>query len=188
MKSMMEHSGLQVLLFIFPLLGLLLHNLVQRKNLKIVLWCSLAPLLPALFGLKYAVAHIYDIFIIVGMSCAFAIWIADIGRKTLASIMISITLLVVGGIVSVGAAFAGSITTKERWATGRYRVNQVLHQDLIGGELVTYELYRFTTVPILVRHIDTEVQDSTNDGCWVKFEEAKFSLNKCAPDSSISPN
>lgn len=146
---------------------------------------SLVLLLPALFGLQYTVTHVYDAGIIVAFSCAFAFWIKELDRKLLATSLISIALLIVGGLYSIAGAFAGSITTEQTWTTGRYKMEKIVDQGFAGRALVTYQLRRYTWIPIFTRKIDSRYADSTTAGCWVDFEQSKFQFNKCAAESSV---
>jgi len=74
---------------------------------------------------------------------------------------------------------AGSISVEREWEIKEYKVRYLRDQGFSGRPLMKYELYKYGSIPIFIKHVDTKVDDDTTSNCVVKFEYKNLTFNKC---------
>jgi hypothetical protein len=103
-------------------------------------------------------------------------------RSILVTVVISCVLLIILGCISVFYSALGSIRTEREWERSGYKIRYVKNQGFVGTPVMTYEIYRYTTVPIFMKKVYAQTDRDTAGSCTVRFELIKLSFNKCTGD------
>jgi hypothetical protein len=88
-------------------------------------------------------------------------------------------MIILGCIACIGNMLGGT-TIEREWDSKGYKIRYIKDQGFVGGPLMKYELYKYTTFPIFIEQVDAKFDTDTTGSCMVKFELAKFDFNRCS--------
>jgi len=163
---------------------MVVQNLPQ-KVISYTIYISLALLLPAIPGYYYIIDSAYCILIYILLTFSYG-WIVKVSTyKFLPTALFSAVLFVICGFLGFIGGMAGSVKVENEWKEKGYKVQYIRDQGFAGGPLMKYQLSKYALIPLFIKPVDTQVDDDTTSACWVRFTQANFNFDKCAPDSSI---
>jgi hypothetical protein len=187
-EYLVKHSFFVFIFFSIPLSGWYIHSRLSKKSIKYILYFTIVLLLPALAGYDYIIDTAYSILTYILLTCLYALLMINSDYKRSGTILISSLLFCICGFVSFFSQIIGFIKVENRWNVNGYRIEYVADQGFAGGARMTYELSRYAWIPLFIKHVDTQLQDTANS-CWVKFTNEGFNFNRCSIDSSVNvPN
>lgn len=93
------------------------------------------------------------------------------------TVALAFCMFVVTGFLSL----IGTVRVSKIWEKGDYKIKYVIDQGFSGGPLRTYQLYKYSTLPVLIKHVEEKVDNDTTNDCQVNFLYKKFKFDKCRP-------
>jgi hypothetical protein len=179
MMYVVENPTLVLLFFTVPFVGWLLYESVNKRVIAWVGIFAFIIFLPAFSGYTYVVANIYPLMLYISLSCLYS-FVFYPPRNIIAKLIIpTIALFVILGFTAFVGTFAGTIAAQQRWELKGYRVEYIRDKGFSGGALMTYQLYKYSAIPIFMKQVDTKVDTDTTNNCNVTFAYRHFSFNKC---------
>lgn len=168
--------------FTFPLIALVFDSFLTTRTIFWILIIAIALELPAVAGYWYTFPGVNRFLELVAISGVFSLLFDDqasLSSKKQVAVILSGILFVGLGLWALLDGFAGSQTVEKKWDTPKYRVEYVRDQGFAGGPKMTYELSRFGAVPVLIKRIETQLDDDTTGNCAVHFSKSKVIFDKC---------
>ena len=182
MHDFTQYGNEGFILFLFPLIGLLFERLLSRRNVFWIIGISFLLLIPIFTPYTYVVPYAFRTLILIMVSASFTVFLGNLGKrnvKVICAVILTVVLFVVLGFLSFMDSFSGSRRVERSWHTGRYRIEYIVGQGFSGRPGLTYELSKYTLIPLLIRHIDTTVDSDTANSCVLYFSESELFFNKC---------
>jgi hypothetical protein len=166
---------------LFPFLGLALEIGLSSKTIRIISIAAVVILIPILFGYNYTLSDAYRFLVLILLACLYSFFSRQIQKNTMkfvAAVLSAGLLLVILGYAYFIAIMAGSQTTEKKWKLNGYQIEYIKDQGYTG-HLMKYELSKFTMIPILMKKIETVVEDDSINNCTIRFDKSKIIFNKC---------
>jgi len=180
MEYVIRHPTIVLLFFTIPLFSWVLYNSFPHKVIRNSLLICVALLLPCLTGYYYVIGFLAPLLLYIALSCVFYYFIKKQNKPLVATIIPTIVLFLILGVISFYAGFIGNITVNKVWEVKGYKIEYLKDQGFSGGALMEYELYEYATIPIFIKHVDSKADLDTTNNCIVKFEYKNFKFDKCS--------
>lgn len=181
MEYLVYYGRQLFILVLFPFLGLALEIGLSSKTIRIISIAAVVILIPILFGYNYTLSDAYRFLVLILLACLYSFFSRHIQKNTMkfvAAVLSAGLLLVILGYAYFIAIMAGSQTTEKKWKLNGYQIEYIKDQGYTG-HLMKYELSKFTMIPILMKKIETVVEDDSINNCDIRFDKSKIIFNKC---------
>lgn len=171
-----------IIIGLFPVVGLILHLILEKRIVKKVLLVSTLAFLPAIFRIDFFLSWFYEVSFAIVLGSLFALclkWFKKKAWRIAATIIVAVLLSVFLGFSAVLRIFIGTIEIEDAWNADKYRVEYVREQGFSGGALMRYELYRTYLWGMYERNVDTWVNHDYCNDCVIHFRDRNLSFDKC---------
>jgi len=174
-----QYSQFILLFSTVPLLAWIIRHSLSNKFVIHLLSIDIVFLFPILTGYTYVIDYMYILLFYIALSCSYSFVVRRSARVFSSVVLPSIVLFGILGFITFVLTMAGSISVEREWEIKEYKVRYLRDQGFSGRPLMKYELYKYGSIPIFIKHVDTKVDDDTTSNCVVKFEYKNLTFNKC---------
>lgn len=174
------HPWLFFSFFLVPVCGVILSRKFNTKTLYYICFIATVLLFPVITGYNYAMDNAYAYLIYIILSCLYAFMLKGSTKVIPVTIVLSCVLMIILGCIACIGNMLGGTTIEREWDSKGYKIRYIKDQGFVGGPLMKYELYKYTTFPIFIEQVDAKFDTDTTGSCMVKFELAKFDFNRCS--------
>jgi hypothetical protein len=177
-----EYGNELLILFAFPLLGLVFDRWVPIRYTFYIALASLILLLPIFTGYFYIITWLYQFFALVLLGCLYSFLSKRIENRTTKTVIsgcFSAVLFLGLAFFSFMDSFSGSQQAVNLYKNNDYKVEYVTFQGFAGGPSLKYHLSKYTLIPVLIKKIETVRDIDTIQSCEINFVRSKVIFNKC---------
>jgi hypothetical protein len=175
----MYHEGEALILFTFPLIGLLLHRSLPRKKAYWIIGIASILFLPFFFLYQYPIHYVFRILLLTITSVVFGLYLQTLKKrstKVALSLVLSVILFFL--LISTVIDDLGTQRVKKTWHVKNYRIEYI--EDRAFGEVGwRYDLSKYSLIPLLFKKVDAIRASDTATSCLVEFPETGIAFDKC---------
>ncbi|THU34992.1 hypothetical protein FAM09_23690 [Niastella caeni] len=182
MEFLIQHGKQTFILVLFPFVGLALEIGLSSRKIRLIAIAALTLLIPLLFGYRYSFFNAFPVLVLILLACGYSFFSKQIqgqGVKFVAALLSGGLLLVVMGYAWFIRTMGGGETTEKKWKLKGYQIEYIVDKGFTGRGLMTYELYKLTFIPILMKKIEIVAEEDSKN-CIVNFNDSKILFNKCS--------
>jgi hypothetical protein len=178
-----NHYGSQALiLFTAPFIGLLLENSLTPKRAKWVMGIAFLLFSPIFFSYYYTIHYAFRLLALVIISTAFGLYLKtleEMKTKVLQSVVLSVVLFLPLAFMTIIDSFRGDQRVVKTWHVHNYRIEYIIEKGFSGKPLMTYDLSKYSFIPLLVKKVETIGDNDTDENCFLEFPETGIVFDKC---------
>jgi predicted PurR-regulated permease PerM len=177
-----EYGNELLILFTFPLAGLVFDRWVPIRYTFYTALASVILLLPIFTGYFYVITWLYQLFALVLLGCLYSFLSRRIENRTTKTVIsgcLSAVLFLVLAFFSFMDSFSGFQQVENLYKNNDYKVDYVTYQGFAGRPSLKYQLSKYTAIPVLIKKIETVRDIDTTQSCEINFVRSKVVFNKC---------
>ena len=182
MYDLIKYGNEAFILFTFPLVGLVFERTLSKRQTLVIMGIAAVLFLPIITPYRYIIPYAFRTLLLIMLSAAFGCYLKTLeknGTKVWISFITSAILFFPFAFFGYMDSFAGYQKVQRTWHVDDYRVEYIADQGFAGRARMTYELSKYCMIPLLIRNVETIVDNDTTGSCLLEFAESRIVFDKC---------